>query len=357
VRTARARHLASQQEATVAIANAMTLTERLRHRSLWKTLRSEFASDLVRLEEQLRASAMDSRAPVPDAVLNLLQAGGKRVRPLLAWLACNAVGARSELADPVAVAAELTHAATLLHDDVLDEGEQRRGVPASRILYGNRISILGGDFLLTRVLEALLRTGDQSLMHSYRIMLQKAVEGEVIQHESRFDVNVSEAVYREIVELKTAALFTWTAEAGAVIGGADPQTTAALAAFGRGMGIAFQILDDWLDWVGEGSIVGKAVRSDLKEGKPSLAVIYGCQMEPEIRAWFRTHVRDDAPEPGADEIARLAGKLAACGAIGRVRRKLEEETAAAVRRLEILPSTAARDRLVRFAQLLVARDR
>lgn len=341
----------------MALPKALSLTERLRYRSLWKNLRSEFRTELARHEAQLQESAKGARAPIPEAALQLIGAGGKRVRPLLAWLSCSAVDARSELADPVALAAELTHAATLLHDDVIDDGAQRRGVPAARILLGNRISILAGDYLLTRALEAVLRSRSEVVLMGYRWMLQTMVEGEVLQQAHLFDPGVSEETYREIIAMKTAALFEWSAEAGAQVAGADEKSIRALAAFGRGSGMAFQILDDWLDWVGEGTIVGKAVRSDLKEGKPSLAVIYGSQESPAVRSWFEEHLRPDAPVPSEEEVARLAGELASCGALGRVREALEKETAAALNELEVLPATAARGRLVRFAQLLLARDR
>ncbi|MEW6776824.1 MAG: polyprenyl synthetase family protein [Bdellovibrionota bacterium] len=341
----------------MSLPNALSLTERLRYRSLWKNLRSDFEGELERLETGLRESAKGSRAPVPQAALQLIEAGGKRVRPLLAWLCCSAIGARAQYADPIALAAELTHTATLLHDDVIDDAAQRRGMPAPRILHGNRISVLAGDFLLTRAMEAALKTSREEILRSYNRCLQDMVEGEVVQEEWLFRPDVPEAIYRQIVDCKTAALFAWAAEAGAVMGGADEKTAKALRAFGRGAGVAFQILDDWLDWVGEGAHVGKAVRSDLKEGKPSLAVIYACEMSPAARKWFEANVRRDAPPPSEEEIARLAGELVQCGALDRVRTALETETAAAIASLEALSDTAARARLVRFAKLLLARDK
>lgn len=341
----------------MALPKAMTLTERLRYRSLWKRLRGEFSGELARLEDALRENCAGIRRPLPEAARQLIDSGGKRVRPLLAWLSASALGARPELADPVALAAELTHAATLLHDDVLDEGVTRRGVPAARVLHGNRIAILAGDFLLTRALEAVRVGGESQVMGDYLGALQHMVEGEVLQQQSRFDLGVTEETYREIVSLKTAALFAWSARAGGALAGGDGATVDALERFGRRIGSAFQILDDWLDWVGEGAVVGKAVRSDLREGKPSLAVIYGCEMSEPVRRWFTDHLREDAPYPDEKEVARLAGELASCGALARVREALESETAAALAELEVLPDSLARSQLARFARLLVARDR
>lgn len=340
----------------MSLPKAMTLTERLRYRSLWKNLRAEFSGELARLEDNLSVACQGAHAPLPEAAAQLVEAGGKRVRPLLAWLSCTAVGADASVADPVALAAELTHAATLLHDDVLDEGEVRRGKPASRILHGNRISILAGDFLLTRALGGVFATRNFEICDSYQFMLQNMVEGEVLQQEHRFDLATNEEVYEKIVELKTAALFAWSAKAGAMAAGADETTTRALEKFGHGSGIAFQVLDDWLDWVGEGTLVGKAVLSDLKEGKPSLAVIYGCEMSEEVSRWFESHLKDDRPPPSDKEVGRLAGMLAECGALARVRGRLESATFGAIEELEVLPASPARDRLVRFARLLLARD-
>lgn len=340
----------------MALPKAMTLTERLRYRSLWKNLRGEFSDELSRLETNLSESCRGAHAPLPEAALQLIEAGGKRVRPLLAWLSCTAIGADAKVADPVALAAELTHAATLLHDDVLDEGEVRRGKEATRILHGNRISILAGDLLLTRALGAVFSTENFDICHTYQHMLQRMVEGEVLQQEHRFDLSTNEEVYEKIVELKTAALFGWSARAGAMAAGGDEATVNALEKFGHASGIAFQVLDDWLDWVGEGTLVGKAVLSDLKEGKPSLAVIYGCRMSDEVARWFESHLKDDRPPPSDKEVGRLAGMLADCGALAKVRERLETETYGAIQELEVLPATPARDRLVRFARLLLARD-
>ncbi len=346
-----------QEYFPVSLPSALTLIERLRYRSLWKNLRGEFKGELDRLEEGLRKAVQGAAAPLPEAALGLLGAGGKRVRPLLAWLSAAVVGARPALADPIALAAELTHAATLLHDDVLDDAAQRRGVPAARILHGNRISVLAGDFLLTRALESVLPLRSEEILGSYTACLRQMVEGEVIQQNERFKADVDESVYRDIIARKTAALFAWAAKAGALAGGADAVAAQALERFGLGMGSAFQILDDLLDWVGEGTLVGKAVRGDLKEGKPSLAVIYGCQESKDVRSWFEAHLRPDAPAPAEEEISRLAGQLTTCGALARVREALQVETARAVSALDALADTPQRSRLSRFAGLLLAREK
>jgi octaprenyl-diphosphate synthase len=320
----------------------------------WEDVHREYRSELAVLQEGLRTAAQGSA--VSSAVTHLLGAGGKRVRPLLSWLCAQAVGGSAAEVAPIALASELLHGATLLHDDVLDDAAQRRGVPAARILFGNRLSILAGDLLMTRALEIVAGLARPALVVSFSRCLADLVEGEVLQDEHCFRADVGETVYRRIVELKTASLFGWTAEAATEVAGADHRTVAAFGRFGRGIGAAFQMLDDWLDWRGQPALVGKAVRADLKEGKPSLAVIYGVQTSARVRAWLRDHLRADAPAPTDEAVNDLGAELAQCGALERVREVVGAEVTRAVTALPRTAAPAAADRLALFAELLVGRD-
>ncbi|PYQ17790.1 MAG: octaprenyl-diphosphate synthase, partial [Acidobacteria bacterium] len=203
----------------------------------WDEVQAAYRTELDRLHEGLRASVEGT--PLCPVAMQLIAAGGKRVRPLLGWISCAAVGGDTERVAGVALASELSHAATLLHDDVLDDSAERRGVPAARILYGNQLSVLAGDFLLSRALEVVARTHSQPLLLAYCHCLEELICGEVMQHENCFRADVTEAVYRRIIELKTASLFAWTAQGAARLAGADEELSAAFERFGRGLGLAF----------------------------------------------------------------------------------------------------------------------
>lgn len=322
--------------------------------SLLAELQQLYADDVAALRRSLTACLQGS--PLCPVVNQLTGAGGKHIRPLLAWTSCTAVGGRTEVVADVVLAAELLHSATLLHDDVLDDGAQRRGVPAARILYGNQMSVLAGDFLLSRALDAVLRTRAQQLLVSFSGCLDRVIEGEVLQNKSLFCFDVPEATYRQIIELKTATLFAWTARSAVFLAGADEGTVRAFEDFGRHTGVAFQILDDWLDWFGDKAVVGKAVHADLKEGKPSLPLLYACQASPAVKTWLHERVRADTRPPEKEELVWLTEELRACGAGKRVRKTLESEMSRALAALPSAVSNEGRRQLSKVVYLTVTRS-
>jgi octaprenyl-diphosphate synthase len=224
---------------------------------------------LPRLERDV-AAATEGPAPLQAAAANLVLAGGKRVRPVTCLLMSRLFDASADRVVPLAAAVELIHSATLLHDDVMDEGEERRGRPASRVLWGNLTSVLAGDLLLTSALQLVLRAGVPGAMDDTLGTMQALIAGEVAQLKARGRDDLGIDGYLEIARGKTASLFACACRLGARAGSAPDEVVEAAGRFGDRVGIAFQIVDDVLDLEGVPHEVGKRLGHDLAEGKTTL---------------------------------------------------------------------------------------
>src|SRR5512143_2773883 len=254
--------------------------------------------ELAELERQLVASTDDAEKTLQAAARHLVAAGGKRIRPLVSLLACGACGGELASAVPFGVAAELTHSATLLHDDVIDDGPMRRGQPASRILWGNAVSVLSGDWLLTRALEIVAAQPARSAaLPALLSTMRRLVEGEVLQLSLRGSFEATEQDYFDVVRGKTASLFGWSAAAGAWAAGVRGEVPEALAEFGEEIGMAFQLVDDALDYAADPELLGKRLGQDFNEGKATLPLIRAFQREPALRQ--RLSALADGREDGA----------------------------------------------------------
>jgi len=227
----------------------------------------------VRVEAELARLAQVGAAPGTQAAAHLISGGGKRVRPLSTLLACACFGDITESTEHLAVAAELIHAATLLHDDVIDDGSERRGVPTARRVYGNAVSVLAGDLLLVHALELVQKTGDREALATLFGTLRTLVDGEVVQLRGRTVLDPTEDTYLRIVKDKTASLFIWALTAGARAGGAGSTDLEKFAAFGAHLGVAFQLVDDVIDYASSPEVSGKKLCADLLEGKLTLPLI------------------------------------------------------------------------------------
>ncbi len=311
-----------------------------------------FKDDMTWIESELRAQVHDGLAPATTSAAHLLGAGGKRVRPLLVLLASSCfVGLEvpSESRD-LAVAAELVHLATLLHDDVVDDGMERRGQPTARRLWGNAVSVLAGDLLLTHALERTAAVAPGETLTDLFKTLRRLVDGEVVQLRGRTRLDTTLATYFQIVNDKTASLFSWAARAGARAAGAPSDCVAALGEFGAHLGIAFQLVDDALDYTGDATHTGKCLFSDLREGKLTLPLL--CALE------------DDPSLAGSLEAARAGDEVAAARLIASVRQshgadstraRAGEETERAMSALARLPESPAQKLLVAVAREMTSR--
>jgi octaprenyl-diphosphate synthase len=310
--------------------------------------------DLARLEGELAEATRDAEETLRSAARHLVSAGGKRIRPVVTLLACGACDGDMRQAIPFGVAAELTHSATLLHDDVIDDGPVRRGQPASRVIWGNSVSVLAGDWLLTRALEIVAGHAARAVaLPPLLATMRRLVEGEVLQLSLRGGFRATEQDYFAVIRGKTASLFGWSAAAGAWAAGADGPIPEALAAFGEGVGTAFQLVDDALDYAADPGLLGKRLGADLAEGKATLPLIRAVRSDPRLRERLQRLVdgEEEAEAVAPDVIAAVKrdGGVEAARAIAR------GHTQRAMAALEQVPAGAHRRALAEAAWSLTER--
>jgi len=308
------------------------------------------APEMAAVETALRARMESPIGSIPEVGAHLLQAGGKRLRPLLAVLAARACDAPIDLATAVGTAAELIHTATLYHDDVVDDGRVRRGRPAARMVYGNGVVVLVGDFCLARALETVALTGSLVAVQSLAATVTEMAEGEVAQLERAGNPDSTAEDYFRVIDRKTASLFAWCSRVGGALG---PALDGPLARYGRWLGRAFQIADDVLDCAVDEVTAGKSVGHDIQEGKVTLPVLYACDSNSELRDLVREKVGERAVTP--DDARRVLMATLAAGGVERARAKARELATGAVAELAALRPSPYHDALVDLAALSVDR--
>jgi octaprenyl-diphosphate synthase len=307
-------------------------------------------ADMAAVDAALARLTREGPSPATDSATHLLEAGGKRVRPLTVLLAAACFGPVPRGAHDLAIAAELVHLATLLHDDVIDDGQERRGRVAPRRIWGNAVSVLAGDLLLTHALERTAAAASHAVLMDLFATLRRLVEGEVVQLRGRAGADVHEDVYFRIVHDKTASLFVWAARAGASIAGAPERAVSALGAFGEHVGVAFQLVDDVLDYDGDARVTGKTLFADLAEGKLTLPLIRAVAAAPAL-----SEDVDLARSGDRSAAARVAEAVRASGVCGTVRALAREETARALAALGDIPAGFGREVLAGIARELASR--
>jgi octaprenyl-diphosphate synthase len=306
------------------------------------------------LEQELTHATRDAEARLQAAARHLVSAGGKRIRPMVSLLSCGACGADMKRAVPYAVAAELTHSATLLHDDVIDDSPTRRGQDASRVIWGNSVSVLAGDWLLTRALEIVAQAEARDhALPPLLVTMRRLVEGEVLQLSLRGSFRATERDYLNVVIGKTASLFGWAAAAGAWAAGLTGEVPSALVRFGEGIGIAFQLVDDALDYAADPGLLGKRLGSDLIEGKATLPLIRAVEAEPKLRERLGLLVEGKA---ATDDVAgEVIASVKRTGGVEAARAMAREHTRSALAALETVPDGVHRRALREAAGTLTER--
>ncbi len=270
-----------------------------------RSLRELTKTDLEKVSETILAQLNSSVSIIPDLARHLLEAGGKRLRPILTLSTARLLGYEGDHHIQLAAAVELIHGATLLHDDVVDASDMRRGLRTANVVWGNKESVLVGDFLFSRAFELMVKAEDlrvlQILSHASGVI----AEGEVLQLATQKNLDATFDMYLAVVESKTAALFAAAAQAGAVIAGADAKTEDALRRYGRDLGVAFQLIDDALDYTGAEAALGKSVGDDFREGKMTLPIVYSIdRATPEEKTFWKRVITDGVQEDGDLEKAR-----------------------------------------------------
>ena len=235
-----------------------------------KTLLSPIADDMLGMDRIIRSRLSSEVALINEIGGYIVSAGGKRLRPALVLLAARALGAQGEEPRLLAAVMEFIHTATLLHDDVVDHSDLRRGRRTANAQWGNEAAVLSGDFLYSRSFQMMVDSGRMAIMRLMADTTNAIAEGEVLQLLNAGDPDVDEARYLRVIELKTAVLFSAAMQAGAIAADASPAQQQALGRYGHDLGMAFQLIDDVLDYTADPEVSGKAVGNDLAEGKPTL---------------------------------------------------------------------------------------
>ena len=315
--------------------------------SLLSTL-APVAGDLQRVDALIRTRLDSDVALVRQVAEYLVSAGGKRLRPALLLLASGALGHRGENRYELAAVIEFIHTATLLHDDVVDASDLRRGRQTANAAFGNAAAVLVGDFLYSRAFQMMVGIGDMRVMEVLAEATNTIAGGEVLQLMGTHDPDVDEARYLEVIRRKTAKLFEAAARLGAVLAG-RPELEEGLAEYGRHVGTAFQLIDDVLDYSGD---LGKNVGDDLAEGKPTLPLIYTMRCgSPEQAAVVRKAVA----EGGRGDFTRVLEAIRACGALDYARAAAQKEAEIAVRAIKPLAASDYKQSLLELASFSVTR--
>lgn len=300
--------------------------------------------------------ASENAPRIPEVTAHLVGAGGKRIRPLLTLAGADICGYGGDNDVKLAATVEFIHTATLLHDDVVDESEQRRGRPTANLLWDNSSSVLVGDYLFARSFQLMVETGSLRVLDILSNAAAVIAEGEVLQLSVARNLQVDEATYVKVIRGKTAALFAAACEVGGVIADAPADHITALETYGDALGISFQMADDLLDYGGNAGDLGKNTGDDLREGKMTMPVIIAySRSEPEERAfWERVIGKADVQE---GDVAQAVEIMRRHDALEETRTRALAWSAQAVEALELLPAGDMRDTLADLADFVVARIR
>lgn len=283
----------------------------------------------------------------------IVDAGGKRLRPLLVLLSAATLGRCDEAHITFAAIIEFIHTATLLHDDVVDISALRRGRPTANAEFGNAPSVLVGDFLYTRAFQLMVQLEDMDILTHMAKTTNIIAEGEVLQLTRAGDASIGEAQYLDVITRKTAILFAAACYGAATLSGAEEQTRQALREFGLNLGIAFQMIDDALDYDGNPASMGKNVGDDLAEGKVTLPLIHTLLTGTTDE---QTLVRRAITEKSAAQIDQITTAVKRCGSLDYTRARAQQYRDLALEKLTLLPASDARNALERLTELSVNRD-
>jgi octaprenyl-diphosphate synthase len=326
--------------------------------------------DLALVEQEIAAQNGAAIEPVCEISSYLREGGGKRLRPALLLLAAGASGYRGESAIRLGAVVEMIHSATLIHDDVIDGADTRRGRPSANARWGNHMSVLAGDWLYMQSFEMALRERNFAVLDILIDLTQNMVEGELLQLTRLGQIDLNEAEATELAYRKTACLFSGCARLGAVLGNQSKEIEDGLADYGRNAGLAFQLVDDLLDFTASPEKLGKPVLSDLKEGKVTLPLIFALQATAAHAADADGKGRARACSDGrglvekvlderdfrsvrAEEIAKLVRET---GALERATKMAKEYVRRAKASLEVLPDTEYRRALLAVPDFILERE-
>jgi octaprenyl-diphosphate synthase len=315
-------------------------------------IRDLMGRDMEAVDRLIERRLASDIALVNQVSSYIVGSGGKRLRPLMVLTAARACGYNGDKHLDAAAIIEFIHTATLLHDDVVDGSDRRRGRDTVNTVFGNQASVLVGDFLYSRSFEMMVDIGEMRIMDVMAGATNNIAEGEVLQLMNIQDPDTSEACYREVIYRKTARLFEAGAQVAAILSGMNGSREAALVAYGRHLGTAFQLVDDALDYSASAEELGKNIGDDLAEGKPTLPLIYAMQKGTPAEARL---IREAIENGGRDQIGAIMRAIESTGALEYTARSAEKEAAAAVGALAEIPDSDYKSALEGLARFAVAR--
>jgi octaprenyl-diphosphate synthase len=308
--------------------------------------------DMKAVDAVIRVRLHSDVALVRQVAEYIIQSGGKRLRPALVLLSAGALGYRGAHHHELAAVVEFIHTATLLHDDVVDESDLRRGRQTANAMFGNAASVLVGDFLYSRAFQMMVEVDDMRVMRVLSDATNVIAEGEVLQLMNCHDADVDESRYLQVIRYKTAKLFEAAAQLGAIIGGGSEDIERSLAAYGMHLGTAFQLIDDVLDYSGAEVETGKHLGDDLAEGKPTLPLIYVMQHGTADQA---ACVRRAIENGGRDDFLLVLAAIRSTGALEHAKQQAKLEADRAAASLDALPASQYKDSLLELCLFAVAR--
>ncbi|WP_334193400.1 polyprenyl synthetase family protein [Pararhodobacter sp.] len=320
-----------------------------------EALSQVLAEDMGRVNALIRERMASENAPrIPEVTAHLIEAGGKRIRPMMTLAAARLCGYAGDAHVKLAATVEFIHTATLLHDDVVDESAQRRGRPTANLLWDNKSSVLVGDYLFARAFQLMVEPGNLRALTILSNAAAVIAEGEVLQLTAAQNIATSEDTYMKVIRGKTAALFSAATQVGPVVAGAPEAQVQALYDYGDALGICFQIVDDFLDYGGAGDGLGKNLGDDFRERKLTLPVIRAiAAADADERAfWERTIGRGEQQDA---DLAQAMSLMARHGTLDSTRQTALDWAARARRALDPLPDHPLKAMLADLADFVVER--
>tara|TARA_B100000029_G_scaffold505895_1_gene587454 strand:- start:2354 stop:3322 length:969 start_codon:yes stop_codon:yes gene_type:complete len=315
-------------------------------------LNNYLKKDLKDLESQISERTKTKVSLINSLSKHILQGGGKRLRPIVLILANKLCKQNKKNIIDASVVVEFIHAATLLHDDVVDKSKMRHNKKTANSIWGNQGAVLVGDFLYSRAFEIIVEINNPRIYQILAKTTNLISQGEVLQLMNLNNINVTEKIYLEIISRKTAKLFEASCEIGSVLANNNPKENAALASFGNYFGLAYQLRNDYLDYFGEKNYTGKNIIEDFSEGKPTLPIIYAMK---KVNDKSKKIIKDTFIKQDLKKMNLILDILLSCGADKYIQKKIDQITLKAIKELEIFKDNKIKETLISLANFCSTR--